>query len=267
MRARNQSNREFSRLTKIICGASSIIAFLVAWQVLVIASPVVHKLLPGPVQTIYSFIQSFFYPIGKYTMGLHLAVSLGRVLLGYILASIVGILVGVLMGWYKGFRAVVKPFIDVCRPIPAIAWIPISILWFGLGEVSRLFILFLSAFLVVVQNSFDGARRTDPVLIGAAKMLGAEERYIFRTIVLPGAVPQIFAGLQNALSVAWMAVLATEMIRSTEGIGWIIVMGMNDGNTLQILVGMIAISLMGFLLSITMRGVERKLCRWNIRGA
>lgn len=258
--------KQTKKLMRILCGAASILGFLCVWQLLIVLSPVIRQLLPGPLETFASFVKSFVRPIGKYTMPVHIGISLGRVLTGYLLACVLGITTGVLMGWFQMFRAIVKPFVDLCRPIPSIAWIPISILWFGLGERSRLFILFLASFLVIVLNSYDGARRVDLTLIGAAKMLGANDGQIFATIVLPASVPQIFAGLQNALSVAWMAVLATEMIRSTEGIGWVIVMGMNDGNTLQILVGMVAISLMGFLLAILMRGVEKRLCRWNIRG-
>lgn len=114
------------------------------------------------------------------------------------------------MGWFKILEAVLKPVIEVLRPIPAIAWIPISIVWLGLGEESKLFIMFLSAFMVIVMNTYDGARRVDDVLVGASRMLGASNFQVFKTIVFPASVPQIFTGLQNALSVAWMTVLAAE---------------------------------------------------------
>ncbi len=247
-----------------ICGGASILAFLLLWQ-WAASFTQVGKLIPGPVTTLINFLKSFVVPIGQHTILFHVGVSLLRVLAGYILAAVLGICVGLVMGWFKILEAVMKPLIEVLRPIPAIAWIPISIVWLGLGEKSKLFIMFLSAFMVIVMNTYDGARRVDEVYVGAARMLGANDFTVFRTIVFPASVPQIFTGLQNALSVAWMTVLAAEMVRSSEGVGWIIVMGMDNGNTAQILVGMVCISLMGFVLAMIMRRIERKLCAWNIR--
>lgn len=249
----------------ILYGCISIAAFLLIWQIVVWVSPA-GKLIPGPLQVIEDFFVAFVQPIGQHTLIVHILASLGRVLFSDVLAAILGISIGLLMGWYRGFEAVFKPFFEILRPIPAIAWIPISILLFGLGEQSKIFILFLAAFVIITVNAYDGARNVDPTLVGAARMLGAKETQIFRTIILPASVPQIFAGLQNALSVSWMTVLAAEMVRSSEGIGWIVVAGMDNGNTPQILVGMVAIGITGFLLSMAMRGVEKKLCAWNERG-
>ncbi len=257
--------KKFVSIEAFACGAASIIAFLLIWQ-LAVSFTSVGMLIPGPLTTFTDFFEAFVIPIGQHTILYHVGVSLLRVLAGYVLAAVLGISIGLIMGWFKVLEAVIKPLIEVLRPIPAIAWIPISIVWFGLGEESKLFIMFLSAFMVIVMNTYDGARRVDEVLVGASRMLGANNFQVFKTIVFPASVPQIFTGLQNALSVAWMTVLAAEMVRSSEGVGWIIVMGMDNGNTAQILVGMVCISLMGFLLATVMRKIERKLCAWNIRG-
>ena len=247
---------------QIICAVIAIGAFLLLWQLAVMFTAVGNT-LPGPVATVRNFFLAFVEPIGRHTLPIHILYSLLRVLAGYCLAAVIGIVIGVLMGWFRLAEAIIKPIIEALRPIPAIAWIPIAIIWLGLGETSKLFIMFISAFMVIVQNTYDGVQRVDPVLIGAAKMLGANTTHIFKTIVLPAAVPQIFAGLQNALSVAWMTVLACEMVRSTEGVGWMIVMGMDTGNNAQILVSMVSISIMGYILATVMRGVEQKLCAWN----
>ena len=149
------------------------------------------------------------------------------------------------------------------RPIPPIAWIPLAILWFGIGETSKYFIIWLGAFINVTLNAWEGARRTDQTLIGAAQMLGAGKLQVFMKIILPSAMPQIFAGLQTAMSSCWMAVLVAEMVRSTEGVGWIIIRGTDTGNTAQIIVGMITIGVIGFLLASIMGWIERKVCSWN----
>lgn len=247
---------------QVVYAAISICSFILLWQLIVMFTAVGNT-LPGPFTTIKNFFTAFVKPVGKYTLLIHVLYSLTRVLVGYFIAAVFGVCIGVLMGWFRLVEAILRPIIEALRPIPAIAWIPIAIIWLGLGETSKLFIMFISAFMVIVQNTYDGVRRVDPVLVGAAKMLGASTPHIFKTVVLPASVPQIFAGLQNALSVAWMTVLACEMVRSTEGVGWMIVMGMDTGNNAQILVSMVCISIMGYLLATVMRGVEGRLCAWN----
>lgn len=246
----------------------AIVAFLliiVLWQS-VSAFTSAKDTLPGPSKVFQEFIKSFYTPIGLYTLSGHIGWSLYRVLVGFSIASVCGIILGLSMGWSKLIDAIFKPVFELLRPIPAIAWIPLAILWFGIGESTKYFIIFVSAFVNVTLNAYAGAKRVDPVLMGVAKMLGAKDRQVFTKIVLPSSVPQIFAGLQLALSTCWMAVLAAEMVRSSEGTGWIIIMGMETGNTTQILVGIISIAIVGLLLATIMRGVERKLCSWNIRG-
>lgn len=137
---------------------------------------------------------------------------------------------------------------------------------FGLGESSKYFLIAYSAFCAVTMNAYSGVRAVDPELMGAARMLGANNRQVFFTIVLPSCVPQIFAGLQIAVGTSWATVVAAEMVRSSEGVGWVIVKGQDSNSTIQILVGIIAIGIVGYVLAVTMRFVEAKLCRWSVRG-
>ncbi len=156
-----------------------------------------------------------------------------------------------------------QPLFRIVRPIPPIAWIPISIIWFGLGESAKIFLIALGAFNNVTLNAWAGARDVDKQLVGAAEMLGANRRQIFFTIVLPASVPQIFAGLQVAMSSSWATVLVAEMVRSSEGLGWMIVTGMANNDMVQILSGIVAIGVVGFVLANIMRKMETVLCRWN----
>ena len=105
----------------------------------------------------------------------------------------------------------------------------------------------------------------DPELMGAARMLGANNRQVFSTIVLPSCIPQIFAGLQIAVGTSW-ATVAAEMVRSSEGVGWVIVKGQDSNSTVQILVGIVAIGIVGYILAVAMRAIEARLCRWSVRG-
>lgn len=219
--------------------------------------------LPGPLAVMKAFFESFYQPIGKYALPYHVLVSLYRVAIGLLTATVMGVFAGVGMGRSKVIRAIIKPVFELLRPIPPLAWIPLSILWFGLGTSNKVFIIFLCSFTFITMNAYDGARNVDPTLIGAARMLGASPTQVFLNIVLPSSVPNIFAGLQVAITTSWSAVVAAEIIYSEEGAGWIITTGMNNGNTVQIMVGMIAIGVVGFVLSSLMREIERRMCRWN----
>ena len=222
--------------------------------------------LPGPGEVIHSFLVHIVVPIGKYTVFVHALKSLARVFTGYALSSVLGIITGLAMGYSKSVNAAVSPIFNMFRAIPGVAWIPLAIVWFGIGESAKVFIIFVGGFSHIVLNSIAGAKRVSSELIGAAQLLGADKRQVFIKVVLPSSIPYIFAGLQISLSGSWMSVVAAEMISSYEGSGWIMVTGMNTGNTTQVLVGMISIALIGLILSSAMRGVERHLCAWNVRG-
>lgn len=250
---------------KVLWAFIAIATVLTVWQ-MIVSFTAVKSLMPGPIEVLRFFFKSFVEPIGRYTIPQHVGYSLLRVVIGYSCACVAGIVVGVAMGMSKLFRAIIRPVFEMLRPIPPIAWIPLAILWLGIGEITKYFIIFIGCFTVVTLNSFAGATQVDPTLIGAAKMLGADDRQIFLKIILPSATPQIFSGLQVALSTSWMAVLTAEMVRSAEGTGWIIIMGSETGNTTQILAGMITIGVMGFLIAELMHALERRLCSWNVRG-
>ncbi len=226
----------------------------------------VSLFFPDPIEVFSYFFRSMTEKIGRYTLPMHALFSLKRVFVGFGLSSFAGIILGVAMGYSRTVNAIVRPLFSIIRPIPGLAWIPLAILWFGIGETTKYFIIFMGGFANVLLNSYDGTNKVNPVLVGAAELLGANKLQIFMHIILPSATPYIFAGLQVSLSTSWMAVLAAEMISSYEGAGWIINMGMNTGNTVQILAGMVSIAIVGFILANLMRILERRLCSWTIRG-
>lgn len=257
-----KSKKASFKQQSVIMAVLAVIAFLLVWEV-VSRFTSAKMFLPPASKILYEFMKSFAVPIGKYTMPMHIAVSLYRVGVAFIIATIAGIALGVTMGYSKTVEAIFKPIFEFVRPIPPLAWIPMSILWFGLGDQSKFFIIFLGCFTFITVNTYDGTKNVDPILIGAARMLGASERQVFAKIVLPSSVPYIFAGLQIAVTAGWSAVVGAEMIRSDEGVGWLIVMGMTTGNTVQIMVGMVAIGVIGFILATLMSALERRLCAWN----
>lgn len=255
-----------SKWIKPLSAVVSITVFVLLWH-WATTSTSLGNLMPGPFEVISRFISSFNTNIGQYTILGHIIWSLSRVGVAYIVASAAGILCGLAMGRYPKFEAAFRPYFEIIRPIPPIAWIPMAILWFGLGEMTKYFLIFLAAFANVTMNAYTGARSVDPELVGAARMLGASDNQIFRTITIPASVPHIFAGMQIALSSSWATVVAAEMVRSSEGIGWMIVSGMEINNMTQILAGIVAIGIVGYVLATFMRFLERKLLVWNERGA
>ena len=252
-----------NNIEKIIYTVLALATFILAWQYITTFT-LAKSTTPQPLEVFEMLFKSMANPIGQYTIWGHLLVSLKRVLIGFSIGTISGIVVGIGMGSSRYIKSIVKPIFEMLRPIPPIAWIPLAILWFGIDETTKYFIIFISAFTNVTLNSFMAASNVDPVLIGAARMLGTNEKDIFTRVILPSCTPQIFAGMQVGLSTSWMGVLAAEMVRSSEGLGWIIIRGSDTANISQVLVGMIVIGVVGLLLSSIMRNIERRLCSWNV---
>ena len=241
------------------------VGFLVLWQLAVMFTSL-GLMIPSPIAVFQFFIDACIHPVGKmYTLPMHALISLGRIAVGYLAAVILGIICGVGMGISKTFNAIFKPLFELIRPIPTLAWIPLALVWFGSGEMSKYFIVFYGAFANIVINTYAGVSSADPVLKGAARMLGAKENQLLTTVILPWSIPYIFSGMQIALSASLMGVIASEMVKATEGIGWVIFAAQETGNTTQILAAMLAIAIMGFVIATVMRMIERKLCAWNIQ--
>ena len=247
---------------KMIYGILAIATFFLAWE-FITTFTAARETTPGPIQVIRLLFTSFFEPIGRFTISGQLYYSLRRVLVGYTVAAVSGIIVGLSMGTSRYAEAIIKPLFELIRPIPPIAWIPLVILWFGVGELPKYAIIFIGSFTNITLNAYTGAQRVDPTLVGCARMLGTSERDIFLRVILPSSLPQIFAGMQVALSTAWMAVLAAEMVGAQEGCGWIILRGSDTTNIPLVLVGMVVIGVVGLVLATIMREAERRLCSWN----
>lgn len=261
----NRFNQDTKLSVKIKTSVLSIAAFLIIWQLAVTFTPA-GQVLASPIAVLGAFFRAVVEPIGTHTVEGHILWSLSRVLVGFAIGSLIGIVLGILMGWFRPVSAWFRPIFEILRPIPPIAWIPISIVWFGLGESSKYFLIAYSAFCAITMNAYSGVQMVDRELMGAAKMLGASNRQVFTTIVLPSAVPQLFAGLQIAIGTCWATVVAAEMVRSSEGVGWVIIRGQDSNSTVQILVGIVAIGIVGFALAGLMRKIEAVLCRWSTRG-
>lgn len=237
------------------------ILLLIAGWCMVSYNP--NGVIPTPAAVWERFLLLLENPISGVNLGIHVADSLRRVFLGWLLATVIGVLFGLMLGWNKFFSALVKPVFEMIRPIPAIAWIPLISIWLGVGETSKVIIVFIGAVMPIVVNTYTGVSLVPELNIQVGKVFMANSRKMFLKIVLPSSLPAIFAGLKTAVGVAWTVVLAAEMISSKTGLGYIVNLGSNSADTALVVIGMIFIAIIGALLSAVLTKVEGWLCPWK----
>ena len=192
----------------------------------------------------------------------HLRDSLRREFIAFAWA-LSAIPVGIAMGWWKRVHDQLDPLVEMLRPIPPLAWIPLSILWFGVGDTQNQFIIFLGIFFPILLNTIAGVRSVEPNLVRAARCLGGGEGAVLRRVVLRAALPQIVTGVRVGLGFGWMALVAAELVGANSGLGFLI----NDARTLLrtdiVIVGMITIGLVGLGLDLMIRELTRRAMPWS----
>jgi len=193
----------------------------------------------------------------------HIGSSLGLVLLGFAVAILTGIPLGILMGWNKKADAFLNPIFQLIRPIAPIAWIPLTILWFGLGMSAKVFVIWLAAFSPALINTHTGIRNVSAVLMEAAKVHGASSRRLLWSIAIPSALPQIFTGLRMSLQACWMVLVAAELVGSFMGLGHILIVATRDLDSGMIFVAMACIAILGVLMSVLLGAIERRVIPWR----
>ncbi len=243
--------------------ACSIAGFLFIWWLVTdglhLAAP---QSLPSPIKVMTTFVQKFYTkaPEGA-TMGQHILASLQVALSGYLIGVTVGVPLGILMAWYEKVDIFVRPLFDLLRPIPGIAWIPIMIVLFGIGLLSKAMVIFLSAFIACVVNSYSGIRQTKTVHLWVGQTFGATNFQLLTRIALPTALPMMLTGMRVALGGAWTALVAAELVASTKGLGFMIQQSRGIFRPDVIIAGMIAIGLTGAALTGLLSILEKKLMK------
>ncbi len=201
--------------------------------------------------------------IGKGALWGDLLISVGRVLKGYLIAASLGIVLGILIGLSKHLERFTNLLVQLIKPIPPIAWIPLVILWFGIGESGKIFLIFLGGFFTILINVIDGIRQADPKLIEvSASMETPLLKHIF-LMVIPSAAPSIFTGLRTGLSSCWMCVVAAELVSSSTGLGYLIMNARQFGRTDVVLIGMLTIGIIGKIMDSLLKVAEKSVIRWN----
>jgi len=195
--------------------------------------------------------------------------SLRRVAIGYLAAVAIGIPSGLLLGWYPAAAQVVNPTIQIMRPISPIAWIPVAILLFGVGDTASVFLIFLASFFPIVVSAMNGVRNVPSMYRRAGRNFGLAPSKLLAKVVFPAALPQMLVGLRIALGIAWLVVVAAEMIASDSGLGYLVIDARNSGKRYDLVVAaMLMIGVIGLALDFGFRRAERlKSIRWGFRDA
>ena len=250
-------------MEKYVAGVISIAVLLTVWEIvsgwiLPWANPLAATLMPTP-----SAIFLAGWQLGRSgVLFEHAIASTQRVLIAWSSVCLIAIPLGIAMGWWTRFNRYVNPIVELLRPIPPLAWIPISILWFGIGLKQNIFIIMIGAFFPVLINTIHGVRGVDPVLVRAARNFCSSEWTILRRVVLHAALPNIFTGARIGLGISWAVLVAAELVAATSGLGFMIEDARNFLRTDVIFVGMIGIGCMGILMERTLYLLQKRLLVW-----
>ena len=255
----NISGTFFTAALRTVQQFSLIIAMLVCWEVGVRIGWINGNLFPPPSQVMRAIVD--LAQLGLLWRDTQASVI--RVLVGFTIASIVAIGLAALLGRAPRLAFYFLPIVEIIRPISVIAWIPIAILWFGIGDKPAWFLIFLGAFFPIFTNTYLGIRAVQPIHVQAAQSLGAGKWLFARKVLFPSALPYVLAGMRVGLGVGWMCVIAAELIAASSGLGYMIQLARVLIETEKILAGMLIIGLIGFAMNFSMLLLEKKLTPWS----
>lgn len=232
---------------------------VVAWQAAVAASP--GTLIPGP----WSVVRAIGELAERGLLVRYVVASLFRVTWGYLGALVIALPLGIGLGLSRRGEMALNPILQLLRPISPLAWIPIAILWFGVGDVSAMFLIFLASLLPLTVTAMHAVHNIEGVHLAAGKNFGLTRAQLVRSVIVPAIMPQLIVGMRLALGIAWLVVVAAEMIAVNSGLGFLIVDARNAGNRYDLVVaGMVLIGAIGIVLDAAMRRLERlDFVRWG----
>ena len=242
----------------------SVGVLLLVWWGVTALGLVAPLFLPPPQQVLQKLLliaspQGFM----DATLWQHLGASLTRMLVALFFAALIGIPVGIAMGLSPAIRGLLDPLIELYRPVPPLAYLPLMVIWFGIGETSKILLIYLAIFAPVTLSTLAGVKNAQQVRIRAAQALGASRWQLLRFVILPGALPEILTGLRIGLGVGWSTLVAAELIAATRGLGFMVQSAGEFLATDVVLAGIAVIALIAFSLELGLRALQRRLTPWN----
>jgi NitT/TauT family transport system permease protein len=241
---------------------------LVGWEMFSRSGALPPALLPAPTTVLWSWADWIFGTDGNTqtysgTWIFNTAASMARVLAGFTIATVLGVAFGVAIGWSKRIEVIIQPTLQVLRPIPPVSWIPLAIIWFGIANKPAIFLVFLGSFFPILLNTIHGVKSCDRDLIRAGAMVGGDQRRLLRYIVVPAALPSIFAGLRIGIGSAWMLTVTAELVAVKSGLGYVLWDSYYFLRYDLVLAAMASIGLLGFLSDLAIQAVMARVLHWQ----
>jgi taurine transport system permease protein len=244
--------------------AVTLAALLFVWWGLTDGTGLISNMrFPAPAETLAAWKQIVFEGYSSARWHEHVLRSVRLVTMGFVVASSLGVALGLAMGASRTVEALANPVFLFLRPIPPLAWIPLAIVWLGLGDAAKILVIFVAAFVPSVINTFSGVRQIDRPLLEASAMLNITGWRYWKEVLIPGALPSIFTGLRLSLQASWTTLVAAELVGAIAGLGQILNQGSQDINPPMILVGMISVALCGWLMTLALGWLEKKVMPWR----
>ncbi|RRZ89774.1 taurine ABC transporter permease TauC [Erwinia sp. 198] len=249
---------------QLTLSVATLLALLGIWWAVTAFGLVAPLFLPAPQQVFHQLLmvagpQGFM----DATLWQHLAASLTRIAIALLAAALIGVPIGILMGLNATARGILDPLIELYRPVPPLAYLPLMVIWFGIGETSKILLIYLAIFAPVVMSTLAGVKSAQQVRLRAAQSLGASRWQTLWFVVLPGALPEILTGLRIGLGVGWSTLVAAELIAATRGLGFMVQSAGEFLATDVVLAGITVIALIAFSLELGLRALQRRLTPWH----
>ncbi|MFV8987887.1 taurine ABC transporter permease TauC [Serratia fonticola] len=243
---------------------ATLLVVLAVWWAVTALQLISPLFLPAPQQVLHQLVviaspQGFM----DATLWQHLAASLGRILVALLAAVVIGVPVGIAMGLSETVRGLLDPLIEIYRPVPPLAYLPLMVIWFGIGETSKILLIYLAIFAPVTLSTVAGVRSVAQVRIRAAQALGANRWQLLRFVVLPSALPEILTGIRIGLGVGWSTLVAAELIAATRGLGFMVQSAGEFLATDVVIAGISVIAIIAFGLELGLRALQRRLTPWH----
>ncbi|EFO0485989.1 taurine ABC transporter permease TauC [Escherichia coli] len=249
---------------QVTLSIGTLAVLLTVWWT-VAALQLISPLFLPPPQQVLAKLLTIAGPQGfmDATLWQHLAASLTRIVLALLAAVVIGIPVGIAMGLSPTVRGILDPVIELYRPVPPLAYLPLMVIWFGIGETSKILLIYLAIFAPVAMSALAGVKSAQQVRIRAAQSLGASRAQVLWFVILPGALPEILTGLRIGLGVGWSTLVAAELIAATRGLGFMVQSAGEFFATDVVLAGIAVIAIIAFLLELGLRALQRRLTPWH----
>ncbi|MEY8772046.1 taurine ABC transporter permease TauC [Erwinia sp. ACCC 02193] len=249
---------------QLTLSVATLLALLGIWWAVTAFGLIAPLFLPAPQQVFHQLLvvagpQGFM----DATLWQHLAASLTRIAIALLAATLIGVPVGILMGLNATARGILDPLIELYRPVPPLAYLPLMVIWFGIGETSKILLIYLAIFAPVVMSTLAGVKSAQQVRLRAAQSLGASRWQTLWFVVLPGALPEVLTGLRIGLGVGWSTLVAAELIAATRGLGFMVQSAGEFLATDVVLAGIAVIALIAFSLELGLRALQRRLTPWH----